>query len=180
MNEYFKGLVMLGSIKAFDYIKYHFPQITFKMLYKSNMILEAIGEGVVVNPLQHCAAVDCFAALRPQIEKEQLFQSIINALENYGKPYDFLFDFESDDALVCSELIYKSYRSTQNNKAIDFSLSTLYGKPFLSPNDIAKQFCSEKESLKHSFSLVLFYDGNEKIKKAMIKDEQEFCNRANE
>jgi hypothetical protein len=177
INDYFKNIEMLGTIKPFDYIRYHFPKIVYKMLYKNHLIIEAIGEGVVINALQHCASVDCFAALRTQFDRQTLFQCIIDALGNYGKPYDFLFDFNSNDALVCSELVYNSFTSNRYKKAIDFNLSSLYGKPFLSPNDIAKQFCTEQTNQKPSFTLVLFYNGNKTVKKAYLQDCAEFCNR---
>jgi len=177
INEYFKNIEMLGSIKPFDYIKYHYPTIAAKLKNSKHTIIEAIGEGVVINPLQHCAAVDCFVALRSKLELQALFQSLLLAFDNFSKPYDFLFDFESDDALVCSELVYKVFKPTADKQGIVFNMGNLSGKPFLSPNDIAKQFCEERNTSTPSFKLVLFYYGDSKVKKALLNDDNELCRR---
>ena len=177
INEYFKNIEMLGKIKPFDYIKYHYPQISSKLKNSKHLIIEAIGEGVVINPLSHCALVDCFAALRTKLLPQALFQSLLLAFDNYGKPYDFLFDIETDDAVVCSELVYKSFKPNGEKQGVNFILGSLAGKSFISPNDIAKQFCEEQNTTNQSFDLVIFYNCDSKLRKAFLQDASRFCKR---
>jgi len=177
INEYFKNVEMLGDIKPFDYIKYHYPQLKAKLNNRKHLIIEAIGEGVVINPLSHCTSVDCFVALRTKLSPQALFQSLLIAFDNYGKPYDFLFDIKTDDALVCSELIYKSFMEYPEKPGLQFKLGNLAGVPFISPNDIAKQFCEEQNTVNSAFNLVVFYNCNSKLKKAFSQDSVQFCKR---
>lgn len=175
LNDYFKGIEMLGTIKPYEYIKYHYPSLGSRLKNGKWLIIEAIGEGVVINPLSHCARVDRFVAFRSNLSRQALFQSLLQAFENYKKPYDFLFDFESDDALVCSELVFKSFRPNAGKDGITFKMGSLTGKTFLSPSDIANQFCEERNSSNPTFTLVVFYKGDTKVRKAFLKNEEDLC-----
>ena len=70
------------------------------------------------------------------------------------KEIDFIFDLESDDAMICSELIYKSLGS--NKEEVVFILSERNGEPFLSPSDIALQCINESKEESPKLQMVVY------------------------
>jgi uncharacterized protein YycO len=52
---------------------------------------------------------DYLGISRTKFNEEKILRAIKKALENYQKPYDFVFNFYSNNSLVCSELVIKSY-----------------------------------------------------------------------
>jgi len=172
MNQFFEGIPMLNGLKASDYIRENYNEVYGQFSQKNPVIIEAIGKGVLVNSLEHIAKVDYFAGLRPNLPKEEIFRSILTSFTYFNRPYDFLFDFESEDAVVCSELIYKSYSETPDKKGLTFLGSTRDGDFFYYPNDFAVQYCKQKDSGDAAFSLVTFYDGGAKENKEVPG---EFC-----
>lgn len=154
MDVLFDKLPILNGGKASDYIKIHHYQVYRKMLYKHNLIFEAVGDGVSVNPLRHIAGVDYFVAIRPQLDSLKLFEALLKAFNYYDKPYDYLFDLESDDAMICSELIFKSLGSNKGD--IVFKLSERNGEPFLSPSDIALQCIDESKKEFPKLQMVVY------------------------
>lgn len=77
-------------------------------------VIEAIARGVVFNSLEHSVRKDYVAVLRPLIAEAKIAAGIRRALSFLGRPYDFQFDFASDDRLVCTELVYQAYDSELN------------------------------------------------------------------
>lgn len=71
--------------------------------------IEAVSEGVVFSSIGHVLAKDYVAALRPTLSEAQVAGSIRRALTLHGRPYDFSFDFATDDRVVCTELVYRAY-----------------------------------------------------------------------
>ena len=175
LDIYFDSLKMLNGQKPTEYIKENYPDIYPLIAARAGLIIEAIGEGVVINPVDHIAKVDYMAILRTKLDKEDIFKSLLTSFEYLGTPYDFLFDFSSDETVVCSELVYLSFRPAPDKKGINFKLGELNGKPFLSPNDIAKQYSDEYETTQQQFNLVMYFEGDKKIKSATPKDEKRFC-----
>ena len=53
------------------------------------------------------SAVGRVFVLPPDVPAERV-QAIRRAFSHVGKPYDFRFDFETDDELVCSELCWRA------------------------------------------------------------------------
>jgi hypothetical protein len=72
-------------------------------------VLEAISEGVSFTTLEHSAAADSIAVLRPLLDRRARAVALLRAFHYAGRPYDFDFDFLTDASLVCSELVYKAY-----------------------------------------------------------------------
>jgi uncharacterized protein YycO len=73
--------------------------------------LEAISEGVVFTTPEHAAGADHVAALRPRLSAVEKAAALLRAFGYAGRPYDFDFDFRTDAALVCFELVYKAYEA---------------------------------------------------------------------
>lgn len=180
INEYFKNVKMLGGQKPTEYISQHFPQVNHRIFLRKNMIIEAVGDGVTINPLEHFAEADYFAAFRPVINREAVFNALLRAFNYYKTPYDFLFDFRSDDALVCSELVYKSFMADSGKTGINFQIHTLNDKPFLSPNDMARQVINQGNGISSSFVFVTLYSGNNQTGIATKQSEAVFSKYAME
>jgi hypothetical protein len=135
-------------------------------------VIEAIGEGVVVSSLEHSAHADYFAALRTSQTKAQKLDSLMRAFSHFGKPYDYNFDFVTDDAIVCSELVYKSVEPTEENPGVEFELVTTSGRQVLPPNDIIRKFDEEFGTTEAELEFVLFFDGNEELGQAVERSEE--------
>ncbi len=178
LNEYFDSISTIGGLKPSEIIKQQDPKAFRKIGSKRFLILEAVGKGVMLNPVEHIAKSDYFAAFRPKLlNKEEIFKAILNAFRCFGMPYDYLFDFRTPDALVCSELVYRAYQTTDQYKGINFQLGLLSGEPFLSPNDIARQFAEEYKVQQNQLQLLFFYDAvNGKVAR---KTEAEFSESIN-
>ena len=174
-DSFFTGLPMLNGQQPSDYIKENYPEIYKKLLNEKTRIIEAIAEGVVIEPVEHIAKTDYLAVLRTHLDKEDIFKSLLTAFEYLGTPYDYLFDFNNDNELVCSELLYNSFRPHHDKNGITFRMGMNDGKPFLFPNDIAKQYSKEKKEHKQQFSLVYFFDAALYMKSGKTGTEDEFC-----
>lgn len=72
-------------------------------------VIEAISEGVVFNSLEHAVQKDYVVVLRPDLPESAVADSIRRALLFLDRPYDFDFDFATDDRIVCTELVYRAY-----------------------------------------------------------------------
>jgi uncharacterized protein YycO len=98
-----------------------------------HVVLEALRGGVVLNTLEHFMNIDDVAVLRPQkLPPEALRDSIGLALSNFGKRYDFNFDVNTTETIVCSELVYAAYPQ------IDFVTKQVFTSFTIAPDDIAK------------------------------------------
>jgi len=127
-------------------------------------VLEAVGEGVVFTTLEHSGAADSLAVLRPRLPPPEVAGALARAFGYAGRPYDFNFDFVSDAALVCSELVYKAYEPGPGRgvRGLRLPLVTVAGRLLTPPNELARLFDREHGSPEAQFELVLFLDGFER------------------
>lgn len=125
-------------------------------------VLEAISEGVSFTSIEHSAAADALVNLRPRLSKLEKAQALRRAFRYSGRPYDFNFDFQTDSALVCTELIYKAYQPSSNYRGIQFNLEQIAGRTVMPANTIAKQFDSEYGKNYQQLDMIIFLDGQEK------------------
>ena len=111
-------------------------------------IVEALRSGVQLSPLSHFLNVDDFAIIRPtsldtpELEREALLM----AFRQIGKDYDFNFDINTTDKIVCSELAYISFPS------IDWPSEATLGRHTISPDQVARQAYTG-----NPLELVMFY-----------------------
>lgn len=104
-----------------------------KAIESGHVVLEALRGGVVLNTLEHFMNVDDVAVLRaPNQTPDAIKNSVGLALSNFGKRYDFAFDVNTTETIVCSELAYVSYPQ------IDFATKQVFTSFTISPDDIAK------------------------------------------
>jgi len=125
-------------------------------------VLEAMSEGVCFTTLEHSAAADSVVILRPKLSKKEKASAVLRAFQYSGRPYDFNFDFLTDSALVCTELVYKAYEPGGGIKGLRFPLSEMLGRKLLPANEIARLFDAEFGAAEQQFEFILFLDGHER------------------
>ena len=125
-------------------------------------VIEAVSEGVVFSAFEHTADADAFAVLRPRLPKWEKASAIFRSFKYSGRPYDFDFDFQTDAALVCTELVYKSYEPQAPVRGVKFPLVEVLGRLAMPANLIAKQFDEEFGKPGQQTDLVTFFDGRER------------------
>lgn len=138
-------------------------------------IAEAVSEGVIFNSAHHSLGADYVGALRPRLRLVDKARAVERAFARHGLPYDFEFDFTTDDALVCSELVYKSYQQRADEGAsLVFPLASVLGRPTLPPSDIVHQFDRTAGTPDGQLDFVGFLDGSEASKSAVVATETAF------
>jgi hypothetical protein len=130
-------------------------------------VLEAISEGVVFTTLEHSAAADTMAVLRPKRYKKEKAAALYRAFYYVGRPYDFNFDFDTDASLVCTELVCKAYEPNSDSAGLSFPIDTMLGRKVVPANLIVRQFDESYGTADQQLELVHFLDANEKSKRAV-------------
>ncbi|OIQ41317.1 MAG: hypothetical protein BM563_01125 [Bacteroidetes bacterium MedPE-SWsnd-G1] len=101
-----------------------------------HQIIEALRSGVQLSTLEEFMNIDDFVILRPifnENEGEELTkEALLMAFRQVGKKYDFNFDVNTTDKIVCSELAYVSFPS------IDWPTEKTLGRHNISPDNVAK------------------------------------------
>ena len=125
--------------------KYH------AQIKKHQFIAEALRDGVQLNTLKHFLNIDDFSTLRYVEEsKEDKRKRIILTFRQMGKEYDFNFDVETSDKIVCSELVYIT------STTIKWDTSKTLGRYTISPDNVAIKSVGDKKL----FSIItLIHDG---------------------
>lgn len=137
-------------------------------------IVEAISEGVVFSTLAGGAQADYVAAMRPQRSRAEKAVAIVRAFERFGKPYDFNFDFMTDESLVCTELVYKAWEKADDSRGISFDLLDVMGRKTLPANELVRQFDVSYDAPERPLEFVYFLDGREKERLAVRGDLEAF------
>lgn len=97
-------------------------------------VIEALRSGVVLNSFAHFLNVDDLAVLRPaQPDRAVQAARVLRAFRQLGKAYDFNFDVESTDRIVCSELVYQVYTE------MPWPTSKQLGRATISPDQVAQR-----------------------------------------
>jgi hypothetical protein len=115
-------------------------------------VVEALRSGVEMNTLEHFMNVDDLAILRHQdLDREAKRRVILQTLRQVGKAYDFNFDTQSTNRIVCSELVYHAYGD------VPWPTDRKLGRVVVSPDNIAQEAIDGGP-----FSVVMLYhDGVE-------------------
>jgi uncharacterized protein YycO len=141
----------IGTAEQLDALHMqHLPEVK-KYLDKIKAgagVVEALRNGVQLNHLSDFMNIDDFAVLRAKhVTQEQQVTAVKIALSNIGKSYDFNFDVNTTEKIVCSELVYMAYPH------IDFVTKRVLQSYTISPDDIAQQ---AGEADQYPLALVLF------------------------
>ena len=68
-------------------------------------------------------------------------RAIERAFQHFGNPYDIDFDFLSDESLVCSGLVYKSYQApASEGRSLGLSLSRVAGRTTMPVNEFLRVY----------------------------------------
>lgn len=98
-------------------------------------VIEAVGHGVIVQPFEESGRADYLAALSPRIDAELRLRALVRAFSHFGEPYDYNFDFATDQTVVCSELVAKALLPNSGAGGIVFPLTRQNGRFLLPPNE---------------------------------------------
>ena len=137
-------------------------------------VMEAVSEGVVFNSAEESCCGDYVAAIRPRLFPADKAKALLEAFRHYGKPYDFNFDFVTDSALVCSELVWKAYLPGKGKEGLKIPLVDVCGRRTLPPNELVRIFDEEADREARQFDFVWFLDGREGSRDAVPADEAAF------
>ena len=132
-------------------------------------VIEAIGEGVIFTSLEHSVGeADAVAVLRPNLSDEALREALARALSHHGKEYDFDFDFETTDRLVCTELIFRTYDGTLDIP----EMRQIMGKPRITASDYVSMWAEGRGSADPQLEFVRFLDFDEANGISIESDEE--------
>ncbi len=137
---------------------------------KTIRVIEAISEGVLLNSLEESCGADYVAVLRPRLSKADRAKAILKAFEWVDTPYDFNFDFATDGTIVCSELVWKSYRPEMGKRGLEIPLVEVMGRQTLPANEIVRVFDLQFGTPDQQLDFVWFLDGREGSGKAVVGD----------
>ena len=163
------------------YLSKRFPRewINYNQLQdgKPYRIIEAISEGVVFSSLEKGAGADYVGVMRPRYSKVDTARAIIKAMTYIGRPYDFNFDFLSEETLVCTELVYKAWQPSDLKGGPAFSLVEVMGRATLPANDVVRQYAAQLKlpEDKRQLDFVYFLDGREKKGDAVVASPEDFA-----
>lgn len=160
--------------------KFNYKGLPFQeAVRKKSRLIEALRPGVQFNTFRNFLDVDDLAVIRmrncdededsgkstiprslltkfedikcltPAIKREYL----IKAFEQVGKDYDFAFNVNTEDTIVCSELIYRTYLD------INFETSLTVGQYNISPDQVAKKADDPEDP----FSPILMYHQGQQV-----------------
>lgn len=152
--------------------KFNYKGLSFQeAIRKKRRIIEALRPGVQFNTFRHFLDIDDLAVLRmrdcerdepPRKKANQDIdclsqvlkkEYLMKAFEQVGKDYDFAFNVNTEQTIVCSELIYRTYLD------IDFETSLTVGQYNISPDQVAKKADDPEDP----FSLVFFFHDGERV-----------------
>jgi hypothetical protein len=103
-------------------------------LGEGRVIVEALREGTRINTVEHFLNIDDLAILRPKpglVPRAEVLQAITLAFTHIGKKYDFAFDTNTWDTIVCSELAFQTYVNVR------WPFARVLASYTISPDDVA-------------------------------------------
>ena len=128
-------------------------------------IIEAVSEGVIHNTIEHSVGqASSVFALRPkgpkekEMEPKERAQAIARAFFYLDRPYDFNFDFDTPNTLVCTEVVYRCYGGNSDGATLKFPIVTLMGRRTLPAHQLAIQFVEDVEADRSQYELVAWLD----------------------
>jgi hypothetical protein len=170
-----KWLGQMGAETIDDLIRQRYPEAHAAMLAPCEDdrlpgVIEAHSPGVTLTSLHYSATCDSLAVLRPRLSGADRAAAVVHAMRYHGRPYDYSFDFVSDQSLVCTELVVKSYLPGERKQGLDLPLEKTMGQTLTPANSFARQFDETFGTDGQQMDLVLFLDGHEKEKLAAESD----------
>lgn len=112
------------------------PSVTkhLEQVRAGKIVIEALPDGTQINTIAHLLNTDDLAILRPKkdsILSADVLQAITLAFSHIGKRYDFPFDNNTWDTIVCSELAFQTYINVR------WPVAKMLTSYTISPDDVA-------------------------------------------
>ena len=127
----------------------------------SRQIMEAISEGVYHNTVDHSIGeASSVFALSPHVKPHERAKAIAAAYFYEGREYDFNFDFETPNTLVCTEVIYRCYGGNASNATLRFPIITVMGRKTLPAHELARHFVQQVRNGEEKYDLVAWLDSD--------------------
>lgn len=194
VNQHFSKLCKKSGLKCNNFTSYleknHKTNKAFKSYLEKDkygfhkVIIEGTSDGIHFSSIRHTFLNDYLAAMRPVVSKLDKAKAIADAFENFGIEYDFDFDYQTDDRLVCTELVAKSYevRKGKNGFSMNYDLDNgkylelIMGRVALPVINFVHKFYDENvlRVRKVELEFVAFLKGNRKTKTAKFTTKKEF------
>lgn len=138
------------------------PLVSFyhEQIRRGELVAESLRTGTTLSSLSAFLNIDDLGVIRvrqPQTDDE-MRDTIILTLRQIGKAYDFNFDVETTDKIVCSQLVYLAY-----NK-ISWPTESVVGRYTISPDNIAIKTLNNGP-----FKLELFYHNGKLVKENKLE-----------
>lgn len=142
----------LPGIESYARQNYGYSGPPFQTLLEQDYgVLEALRHGVELNTFAHFLNIDDLAVVRAdQLTDGQKKDYLLRAFAQIGKEYDFNFDIESNNSIVCSELIFVVLANY--NWPVEHS----FGRYTVSPDHIARLAITEVENFS---PILIIHDG---------------------
>ncbi|MBN1816850.1 MAG: hypothetical protein JW828_05790 [Sedimentisphaerales bacterium] len=176
VSAYLAGLVG-KKVTWSEYMAQTYPRLwleySLEVGDEPHRVIESVKNGVCMHTLSQCAG-DYIAALRPRRNKVAKAQAIIEAFRHVGKPYDYQFDFATDHALVCTELVWRSWRAAEGKDGLDLPLMEIAGTKTLPTNEIARLYAESFDREDRPMDFVYFLDAREKEGIAVVATEEDY------
>ena len=131
-----------------------------EQIQRGELVAESLRTGTTLSPLSHFMNIDDLGVIRSRqaLTDEEMSETIILALRQIGKEYDFNFDVETTDKIVCSQLVYLSYSK------INWPTESVVGRYTISPDNIAIKALNNGP-----FELKLFYHDGKLVKENRLE-----------
>lgn len=128
--------------------KYGYSGPNFHVSIRSgHHIIESLRPGVQINTLDNFLNIDDLGVIRFTAQSDENKKTyLLNAFSQIGKNYDFSFNVESTDEIVCSELVYASFED------LVWDTKKQMGRYTISPDQVARKLITDKR-----FAPVLLY-----------------------
>lgn len=126
-----------------------------EQIQRGELVAESLRTGTTLSSLSHFMNIDDLGVIRSRkaLTDEEMRETIILALRQIGKDYDFNFDVETTDKIVCSQLVYLSYSK------VKWPTESVVGRYTISPDNIAIKALNNGP-----FELKLFYHDGKLVK----------------
>lgn len=199
VNKYFLELCKTKALKCNDFFSFleknpkttkAFKNYLIKDKYGHEKVLvEGTSDGIHFSSIRHTFLNDYLAAMRPVVSKLAKAKTIVDAFENFGIEYDFDFDYQTDDKLVCTELVAKSYEKRPGKDGFSMNynveeskyLEVILGRLALPVINFVHKIYDENvlRQRKSDFEFVAFLKGMRKQKTSKFSTEKEFYESRN-
>jgi len=148
------------ELKAIDLWDHPLVTRYHEQIKNTELVAESLRTGTTLSTLQYFLNIDDLGVIRSSkpLTDSEMRETIILALRQIGKAYDFNFDVETTDKIVCSQLVYLSY-----NK-INWPTESVVGRYTISPDNIAI-----KALHNGPFELILFYHDGKLVEKNSLE-----------